>query len=108
MQPTAASPEAGYPPPSEESAPPAAYPADEPVWIVRPRGEQCADESSFEYASLRDAVSALEEAGVTVLSSESVEFMVCQACGCPTSEHYRIEILGEDVETIRSLGWRTE
>ena len=107
-EPTASPPESGYPPPSEESPPSAAYPADEPVWVVRPRGEQCADESTFEYTSLREAVSALEDAGVNVLSSETVNLMVCEACGCPTSEHYRVEISGEDVPSVRSLGWRTE
>jgi len=107
-QPTASSPESGYPVAPEESAPSSAYPAGEPVWMLRPLGEQCADESTFAYASLREAVSAIEDAGVNVLSSEMVELMVCQACGCPTSEHYRVQILGEDVQTVRSLGWRTE
>lgn len=107
-QPTASSPESGYPAAPEEAAPSAAYPPGEPVWVLYPLGEQCADESTFAYASLQEAVSALEDAGVNVLSSETVDLMVCQACGCPTSEHYRIQILGEDVQTIRSLGWRTE
>lgn len=108
-RPTTSSPESGYPPEElEESAPPPAYPPGEPVWVVRPVGEQCADESAFAYDSLQEAVSALEEAGVTILSSESVALMVCEACGCPTSEHYRVQVSGEDVRTARSLGWTTE
>lgn len=107
-QPTASAPESGYPPAPEEAAPSAAYPPGEPVWIVRPLGTQCEDESTFAYASLEEAVSALEEAGVDVLSSETVDLMVCQACGCPTSEHFRVQVLGEDVQSIRSMGWQTE
>lgn len=105
-RPTTAASESAYPAAPEESAPPSAYPADEPVWVVFPQGEQCADEST--YTSLSEAVSALEEAGVNVISSETVELMVCQACGCPTSEHYRVQISGEDVPTVRSLGWTVE
>ncbi|MDX1687773.1 MAG: hypothetical protein R3248_07300 [Candidatus Promineifilaceae bacterium] len=107
-QPTASAPESGYPAAPEESAPPSAYPPGEPVWVLRPLGEQCAEESTFEYASLEEAVSALEEADVNVLASETVSLMVCEACGCPTSDHYRVQIMGEDVETVRSMGWRTE
>lgn len=110
-RPTASSSESGYPAEPEEpaeSAPAAAYPPGEPVWVIRPVGEQCADESTFAYGSLQEAVSALEEAGANVLSSESVDLMVCQACDCPTSEHYRVQILGEDVQTVRSLGWTAE
>lgn len=110
-RPTASSPETGYPEAPEEpdeSAPSAAYPPGEPVWVIRPVGEQCADEGTFDYASLQEAVSALEEAGVNVLSSESVDLMVCEACGCPTSEHYRAQVSGEDVATARSFGWTME
>ena len=64
-----------------------AYPVDQEVWILHAAGEQCED--GLFYPDLASATSDLEGAGVTVLSAEAVSLMVCTACGCPTSEHYR-------------------
>lgn len=102
----------GYPAQPTPEAPAAGYPAagegEELTegWVVLPAGEQCAEELA--YPSADDAVAALEEAGVTILSVEETELVVCEACGCPTSAHYRVLVSGEDMATALSLGWQPE
>ncbi|MEW5985335.1 MAG: hypothetical protein AB1791_01730 [Chloroflexota bacterium] len=108
----------GYPAPTQpalpesypaapESAPtlPAGYPGGE-VWVVRPAGLQC--ESPGPYADLKAAVAALEEAGVAVLQPETINLAVCSACGCPTSEHFRVKIDPAGLATALALGWQQE
>jgi hypothetical protein len=113
----------GYPPPGETDAypappdqagypaPPSPPPAPDPypsgiVWIVRAAGEQCED--SLRFVDLASAVASLEENGITVNEAEGVELMVCQACGCPTSEHYRLQIDPVDLDQAMRLGWFRE
>jgi hypothetical protein len=113
----------GYPPPGEDDsypapgdqpgypAPPVPAPTLDPypsgvVWIIRPVGEQCEDGRSF--ADLATAVSSLEENGIVVGEAEEVELFVCQACGCPTSEHYRLQIEPADLDRALTLGWFRE
>ena len=103
--PTPTSPPDGYPAPEAAAATPrpGAYPAaGDVIWIVRPMGEQCADPA---YDSLEEAVAALEAAGVSVSASEMTSLAVCQACGCPTSEHFRAQIDAEDLDKATGLGW---
>jgi len=50
----------------------------------------------------------LEEKGVTVFKSEPFGMAVCEACGCPTSEHYRINIDANDLVKAVALGWNRE
>ncbi len=111
----------GYPPPptpvplptgyADQPAPevpPSGYPAGDAIWVLRARGEQCTDESAFEYQTLDDAVAALTAAGAAVMAAETVGLMVCEACSCPTSEHYRAQIAADELETALSLGWYLE
>lgn len=82
-----------------------AYPADAEFWLVRAAGLQCEEPT---YPDLASAVTALENAGVTVLESETTTLAVCAACGCPTAEHYRIRVLGSEVNKALPLGWAIE
>lgn len=88
-----------------EVQPTSAYPADRQFWLVQAAGWQCEDPV---YPDLASAVAALEDAGVTVLDSEETTLAVCQACGCPTPEHYRIQVSGADVSKALPLGWAIE
>lgn len=105
--------EEAYPSLPEPTAPAAGYPAPgegvesaTETWVVLPAGEQCAD--SLAYPSSDSAVATLEEAGVELLAVEETELLVCEACGCPTSTHYRVLISNEDLATAISFGWRPE
>lgn len=92
----------GYPPPSEAEPTLDPYPGGM-AFIERPAGLQCEDPI---YPDLKSAETALEEAGITIQSAEEVELVVCQACGCPTSLHYRVTINPADLNTALSLGWK--
>jgi hypothetical protein len=74
------------------------------VWVVHPVGEQCED-GRF-YDNVNAAVSALEEAEIEVDWGTTTNLNVCLACGCPTSEHYRLHIAEEDLSKAEALGWR--
>jgi hypothetical protein len=107
---TATETPAGYPAAATPTAPglPEGYPAgvDGEVWIVHAAGEQCQD--ALTYPDLASAEAALEAAGVTVLDSEAISLAVCQACGCPTSEQYRVRINAADVAKALALDWVLE
>ena len=102
--------EEGYPasgsPPT--SPPPTAYPADMRIWVLHPQGYQCEEGDGSEFASEEEAVASLTSAGVEVFGSETVNLIVCEACGCPTSAHYRVQILRSDLPGARMLGWVEE
>lgn len=83
-----------------------AYPIDEEIWILRAAGEQC--EEPLTYPDVESATSALEGVGVAVLETEEVSLGVCSACGCPTSEHYRVKIISGDFAKAQPLGWVRE
>ncbi len=97
-----------YPPARPQPTAPAdGYPAaDAQGWVIRPVGEQCAD--TLAYPTSDSAVADLEAAGVEILAVEETELLVCEACGCPTSAHYRVLVSGEDLPTAYSLGWQRE
>lgn len=95
----------GYPALPVFTPTPYIYPEDMVFWMLHPAGFQC--ESPL-YETLDQAVSALNADGVTVDSSEVINLMVCQACGCPTSEHYRVSIQAGDYEAAVALGWVRE
>ena len=109
----------GYPPPPPTSVPSPEgypgpptpiptldpYPAGVLIWIVRPVGEQCADPEASEVSDLQEAVAELAAAGVPVESSGTVDLLVCAACGCPTSTHYRVQIQATNFSRAESLGW---
>ena len=117
-------PEPGYPPPEDsepyppptpeepESYPPPIAPTptlnpypDSEIAIIHPAGVQCEEPL---YPDLEAAIAALEEGGVTVLDGESEEFLVCEACDCPTSTHYRLFIDPNTLQYALDLGWWRE
>lgn len=98
----------GYPPPATPLPTIDPYPAGESVWIIRPVGEQCADPEDNEYVDLQEAVADLAAAGVPALSSEMTDLIVCAACGCPTSAHYRVEVDTANLDRAEALGWTRE
>jgi hypothetical protein len=93
----------GYPAPPTPALP-SGYPGDT-AWFIRPAGLQC--ETPL-YSDLDEAVAALQNAGVPVITAETVTLGVCEACGCPTSEHYRIEIPASARNTAMALEWAPE
>jgi hypothetical protein len=115
-------PQEGYPAaplPSEPLAP--GYPAQPPaiipgqsaypgegVWILRPLGIQCEDETQPGYADLDETVETLTNAGITVLASEETYLMVAAMCGAPTSAHYRVQIDPADLDQALAMGWTRE
>lgn len=88
-----------------ELLPTSPYPADAQYWLVRAAGLQCEDPA---YPDLATAVKALEDAGVTILESEETSLGVCEACGCPTSQHFRVQVRGSDISRAQMLGWVME
>ncbi|MGB3717350.1 MAG: hypothetical protein WA996_23245 [Candidatus Promineifilaceae bacterium] len=96
----------GYPAPPISSPTPDSYPAGTTFWMLHPAGLQC--EQPLTYPELDDAVIALENRGVTVIESEEIGMMVCEACGCPTSEQYRVQIDAIDLLSAIALGWVRE
>jgi hypothetical protein len=97
---------AGYPAPPIMTAAPAAYPEGTTFWMDHSAGLQC--EEPLTYPTIDDALAALEEKGVIALKSESFGMAVCEACGCPTSQHYRVNIDANDLDKAITLGWNRE
>ena len=97
-----------YPPSSAPIVQPeVVYPGEEEmVWIVLPVGVQC--EGDGPYSDLSDAVVALDEAGVIVVDQTTVDLPVAQACGQPTSEHFRVQILAAGLSQAERLDWHVE
>jgi len=94
-------------------APPTYAPTVDPypgglVWILHPVGIQCEESTSPGYGDLREAVSTLTAAGVAVAKSEMTELVVTDACGSPTSAHYRAQIAADDLQTALSMEWTQE
>lgn len=108
-QPTAVPLPEGYPVSSEPIATGDPYPeaVDGFIWMLLPVGVQCEDNAS-PYTDLQDAVAGLTAVNVLTGQSEMTELMVCSACGCPTSAHYRVQVSVEDVNAAQSLGWNRE
>ena len=108
-QPTAVPQTESYPAPAEPVATIDPYPeaVDGFIWMLLPVGVQCEDDASL-YTDLQDAVAGLTAVNVSTGQSETTELMVCSACGCPTSAHYRVQVSVEDVGAAQSLGWTRE
>jgi hypothetical protein len=101
--PEVATPDTDYPAP-EAMPTPDPYPAVEGyVWVVHPFGEQCEEGRHFD--DVNAAITALEEADVEVVGGATISLNVCLACGCPTSEHYILQIAEGDWTTAERLGW---
>lgn len=99
----------GYPVPE---APPTIdpYPAsiEGPVWVLYPAGEKCAKPEDTIYPTLQTAMADMTEIGVPVLGGEIINLNTCNSCGCPTEEHYRVQIDGESLAAVLNLGWTVE
>jgi hypothetical protein len=108
-QPTAVPQTDGYPAPAAPVATIDPYPGavDGFIWMLLPVGVQCEDDAS-PYTDLQDALAGLTAVSVQTGQSEITELMVCTACGCPTSAHYRVQVSIEDVGAAQSLGWKRE
>ncbi len=70
--------------------------------ILHPAGVQCEEPA---LPDLSAAIGSLEEAGIAVMAAEEVALNVCEACSCPTSKHYRVQISPDDLEKAYALGW---
>ena len=108
-QPTAVPITEGYPAPSEPIATINPYPdaVDGFIWMLLPVGVQCEDDANT-YTDIQDAVAGLTAVAVHTNQTEITELMVCAACGCPTSAHYRVQVSVEDVGAAQALGWNRE
>ncbi len=108
-QPTAVPLPEGYPAAAEPIATVDPYPeaVDGFIWMLLPVGVQCEDNASI-YTDLQDAVAGLTAVNVLTGQSETTDLMVCSACGCPTSAHYRVQVSVEDVNAAQALGWNRE
>jgi hypothetical protein len=95
----------GYPIGPFPTSTPFAYPAGTTFWIVRPAGLQC---ESPVYEDLNAATSALQTGGIEVQEALEEDRIVCQACGCPTSQTFRALISAADLSAAEALGWTRE
>jgi len=85
------------------------YPAQEgSVWILHPVGVQCSDPSEYKYQTEQDVIADLTAVGITVQQITLTELMVCSACDCPTSTHYRVQIPAADLSKAEALEWTAE
>lgn len=90
----------GYPAPLPTLDP---YPAVEGyVWMLRPAGVQC-DEG--QPTTIQDVTAELTAANITTNVITTVSMNVCQACGCPSSVHFRAQVKAEDVGKAEAIGW---
>jgi hypothetical protein len=98
----------GYPAPAvQPTADP--YPAQEgSIWILYPVGVQCSDPSEYKYQTEQDVIAALTAVGITVQQITLTELMVCTACDCPTSTHFRVQIPLTDLAKAEALEWTAE
>jgi hypothetical protein len=78
------------------------------IWIIHPFGRQCEDVNKQKYAGAQDARASLTAAGITTYEVTTIEKMVCEACDCPTSAHYRAAIAAADLSKALALGWTQE
>lgn len=70
--------------------------------ILHPKGLQC-EEPIF--PDLTAAIDSLEAAGIPVAAAEEIGLEVCEACGCVTSIHYRVQISYQDLDKAIEMGW---
>ena len=102
-------PQDGYPAPvPQPTIDPYPISIEGPVWVLYPIGEKCEKPEASLYASLQDAMSELTLIGVPVMDGEVINLNTCNSCGCPTEEHYRVQIDGESVAAVLNIGWVIE
>ena len=101
--PTATLPD-GYPEPPTPLPTIDPYPGGVAV-IAIPAGIQCEDPA---FNNLEEALATLEESGLTVLSAKEEELLVCSACNCPTSLHFKVTIPPNELAAALALGWQRQ
>ena len=97
-------------PAAPTTAPLPGYPAPSAAQLLvsRPLGLQCVGPETYAYATLDAAVSSLANAGARIVEARTTNRMVCEACTCPTSEHFEVIIVAADREIAAGLGWTIE
>lgn len=102
--PTPARQTEGYPVQAEPQPQSDPYPAAEGfVWVSLPVGVQC--EEGSRYANLQEAVETLSNEGISVKDAKLSSLPVCTACGCPSSEHYVLQIAQENLDAALEMEW---
>jgi hypothetical protein len=76
------------------------------IWVLKPVGEQCAEAPAT--PDLQTAVADMIAFGIPVEASEMTDLIVCMACGCPTSAHFRLQIDAGYLGNAEVLGWVAE
>ena len=76
------------------------------IWVLKPVGEQCAEAPAT--PELQTAVADMVALGIPVEASEMTDLIVCSACGCPTSAHFRLQIDSVYLGNAEALGWFVE
>lgn len=59
-----------------------------------------------EYSSLEVALKQLTDNNISVLNSRELNYVVCEACTCPTGIQYNALIKAEDQQKAIELGWQ--
>lgn len=78
--------------------------SSEQIWMFVASAErQCI---TPEYSSLKEAVSQLTENDIPVLNSKELNYVVCEACTCPTGIQYNALINSTDEDKAVTLGWQ--
>lgn len=96
----------GYPEPESQPAQnpyPSVVSEEGKMWMVIAAGKQCED--VLTYPTEADAVKSLEDAGVTVYKSQTVEVGVIAVCGASTSTQYLALVDDDKTEDAEKLGW---
>lgn len=89
--------------PTTNPYPSAVTSEDGKTWMVMAAGRQCTE--PLTYPDVTDAVKSLEDAGITVHDSQTVEVGVLAVCGGPTSTQYLALVDSEKANDAEKLGW---
>lgn len=76
--------------------------ANPTTWVEHTSGYQCGD---LVYQSLSEAITDLENHGISVYQSKTVQYAVAAVCGAPTGLYYQALIDNANVENAGSIGW---
>jgi hypothetical protein len=79
--------------------------SEQPVWIQQASAPQQCITPTF--TSLENATSQLKENDIEVIASNEQNFVVCEACSCPTGIVYQALINPNDLSKAEGLGWTT-
>lgn len=78
--------------------------SSEQVWMFVASAErQCI---TPEYSSLDEALNQLIQSDIPVFNSKEINYVVCEACTCPTGIQYNALINSADEDKAVTLGWQ--